>query len=523
MTTLPTQEEEEARKAAARPEAWRFYRETLGSARYFLAPMVGCSGLAFRLLCRRHGTHVGVGAMINSAVYARAANAPFRRTAFESCAADAPAIAQLCGADADAMVRAAQHLAAGGQCVAVDVNLGCPQRVARKGAYGAFLAADPARAGALVARLVREARVPVTCKMRLADDVRDTVALARTLEAAGCVLLTVHGRTRAQTNPRTAPANWDHIARVVSVVPLFVLLFSLCAFHTCVAAAAAAAAVLVQGKRGHPGHRERRHPHARRRTALPRRHPCPGRHVRQFAPHISPHVPRSLSLSRRVQRACSRTRRCSRASRSTAARSHRSSSTSCAAASPTPSRRAASVSSCSSARLHPSPSPSLTISASHNSHAHSVENHPELRQELATAASNEEIYAVLDAIRSARDTPHAATPSALDSDALVLAPASAPVPAGTVLWRRVPCLRCAPNVRSRRCAGVPCTWVVLLGVGRAVLTQPAFGALRDGAHARDWLCRPHALYLCLENSSTLLAALLADGHACLCTPAPEGP
>lgn len=222
-----SQEEEEARKAAARPEAWRFYRETLGGARYFLAPMAGCSGLAFRLLCRRHGTHAGVGPMINSGVYARAANAPFRRSAFESCAADAPALAQLCGSDADAMVEAAQDLAAGGRCAAVDVNLGCPQRVARRGAYGAFLAADPARAGALVARLVREARVPVTCKMRLADDLPATIALARTLQDAGCLLLTVHGRTRAQTNPRTSPANWEHIARVVFVVAILVHVLSL--------------------------------------------------------------------------------------------------------------------------------------------------------------------------------------------------------------------------------------------------------------------------------------------------------
>lgn len=156
-----------------------------------------------------------------------------------------------------------------------------------------------------------------------------------------------------------------------------------------------------------------------------------------------------------------------------------------------------------------------------NTPAHSVESHPELRQELATAASNEEIYAVLDAIRAARAGTPPSPPLPDDGDGstptLTLAAASAHVPEGAVLWRRVPCLRCAPGVRSRRAAGVPCTWVVLLGVGRAVLTPAAFVALRAAAHARDWLCRPHALYLCLENGCALLAALLADGAACLYT------
>ena len=209
---------DEARKAEVRPEAWRFYREVLGGAKYFLAPMVDCSVLAFRLLCKRHGTQIGVCPMINSGIYACRDNGNFRRAAYETCPEDHPSIAQICGHDPDDMVRTAKLLEAEGRCVAVDVNLGCPQRVAKRGAYGAFLAENPDLVRTIVGRLCRETHIPITCKIRVSDDDDRTIAFAKMLEDAGCFMLTVHGRTKEQTNPRTTVADWSRIARVVFVL-----------------------------------------------------------------------------------------------------------------------------------------------------------------------------------------------------------------------------------------------------------------------------------------------------------------
>jgi tRNA-dihydrouridine synthase len=78
----------------------------------------------------------------------------------------------------------------------VDLNLGCPQRIARRGKYGAFLMDDPKIAAAIVAAAARGLDVPVSVKIRLYPSLSDTIAYAQMLQAAGASLIAVHGRTR---------------------------------------------------------------------------------------------------------------------------------------------------------------------------------------------------------------------------------------------------------------------------------------------------------------------------------------
>jgi tRNA-dihydrouridine synthase 1 len=78
----------------------------------------------------------------------------------------------------------------------IDLNLGCPQRIAKRGFYGAFLMDDLQLIEQLVLAAATRLDKPVSCKIRLFPDINKTIEYARMLQAAGCSLLAVHGRLR---------------------------------------------------------------------------------------------------------------------------------------------------------------------------------------------------------------------------------------------------------------------------------------------------------------------------------------
>lgn len=94
----------------------------------------------------------------------------------------------------------------------------CPQRIAKRGNYGAFLMDDLPLVRSLVVKLATGLITPVSCKIRMFPKLEDTLAYARMLEEAGCCLLAVHGRTRDQKNGKAIRADWEVIKAVKSAL-----------------------------------------------------------------------------------------------------------------------------------------------------------------------------------------------------------------------------------------------------------------------------------------------------------------
>ncbi len=184
-----------------------------------LAPMVGITDRVFRRLCFEQGCGAATTEMVSAQGFL---TAPPDRNAYRFLLArdpeEGPLSVQIFGSDPDFMGQAAARLTDLNLFTAIDINMGCPAQKVVGGHAGSALMKDPALAGRIVERVKKSTLLPVSVKMRLGwdDQHKNAVLFARTLEAGGADLLTVHGRTRMQQY--SGKADWAAIGEVKAAV-----------------------------------------------------------------------------------------------------------------------------------------------------------------------------------------------------------------------------------------------------------------------------------------------------------------
>ena len=193
-----------------------FYKQILGSPTRILAPMVAQSELPWRLLARRRGCQLCYTPMWSSLLTATDPNYAKMVLDDLGCKEDRPLIVQFCANRPDLMVQAAKKVEE--YCDGVDLNLGCPQNIARKGNFGSFLQDNWEVIEEIIRKCRQELKIGVSAKIRVFPDVEKSIEYAKMLERAGCHFITVHGRTKEQRGEATGLADWEQIRRIREAV-----------------------------------------------------------------------------------------------------------------------------------------------------------------------------------------------------------------------------------------------------------------------------------------------------------------
>ena len=195
---------------------------SIGNPKYALAPMVDINDLPFRILCRKYGTQLTFTQMYNVKLFAVIPEHRKKVLSEINQNLDSPCFIQFAGNDPELMLQSAKYVENLTPCV--DINLGCPQNIARMGHYGAFLLDHPEEVYKLVGYLCNNnLKCGVSCKIRLFPDLAKTFELVRKLEDLGIDVLTVHGRTKEQKSQKCGKCNWDAIKEIKKLVNIPVI------------------------------------------------------------------------------------------------------------------------------------------------------------------------------------------------------------------------------------------------------------------------------------------------------------
>ncbi|KAJ1913635.1 tRNA dihydrouridine synthase [Mycoemilia scoparia] len=151
----------------------------------------------------------------------------FGRDDFTTNNTDSPVVAQFAASNPKDLADAAEIIAP--YVDGVDLNCGCPQRWAWKEKIGAYMMEQPELVREMVRNVKARVDIPCSIKIRKHDDLRyvkhpvitfGLQKFVRRAESVGVDWITIHGRTRKQSNRLPVDVEAIKLVKSVATVPI---------------------------------------------------------------------------------------------------------------------------------------------------------------------------------------------------------------------------------------------------------------------------------------------------------------
>ncbi|MBP2030223.1 nifR3 family TIM-barrel protein [Methanohalophilus levihalophilus] len=155
--------------------------------------MADVTNRAYRILCKRYGADYCITEMVNADAILHADSGALGRA--ESADEEGPYGIQLFGSNPETMGEAAAILTEKFMPSSIDINFGCPSSAIMSCGAGSALLGSPDKIYSIVESVSEATEIPITAKIRILDNIDDTLEIARKIESSGACALAVHGRT----------------------------------------------------------------------------------------------------------------------------------------------------------------------------------------------------------------------------------------------------------------------------------------------------------------------------------------
>lgn len=188
-----------------------------------LAPMHGFTNSDFRLRCHKAGADLVYSEMVAAEGIIRRVPVVLEQLEFDET--ERPIILQIFGSNPISMAQAAQIIEEEFKPDGIDLNFGCPVQKAAKQGFGAVLLRDTKKAIEIIKAVKKTlCHTPLSIKIRLNDDINETINFIKAAQRAGVQMVAIHGRTLTQKY--RGQANYDKLHEIKAHFPDLIILGS---------------------------------------------------------------------------------------------------------------------------------------------------------------------------------------------------------------------------------------------------------------------------------------------------------